>query len=271
MIEDVRKLQDSVKALLKDLRKIKSTQVWKKHVVELAGNIVDSYFRETRAKLVNSCVKIDAITDLDNLMHKLLEATHKATTTSAYKSIAKEIWSGLISLEKMMLLSGTLKTKDTLITPVDRTIIDTLTRIVPSAALSYEQALLDLDQPTRLSWRGPATDLREALRECLDHLAPDDKVEAQENYKREQGTKAPGPTMKQKVRFVLRKRELGENTVKTAEDAVDLVDTITGSFVRSVHSRASVSTHKPTKKSEVCRVRDFVRIALCEILSIQSD
>jgi hypothetical protein len=55
-----------------------------------------------------------------------------------------------------------------------------------------------------MSWRGPATDFRESLRETLDHLAPDSAVKAEPGFKLEQNTS--GPTMKQKVRFILKKR-----------------------------------------------------------------
>ncbi len=268
MIENVRKIQADVKTLQGDLRKIKSKQVWKKHVVDLARNIVDHY-SHIRVQLGGARVDKQTISELDSLMQSLLEATHKQTTTSTYKSVAKRIWGGLLQLEKMALMPDTGGTGSTSIEPVDRVIINTLTQIVPSAALSYEQALLDLDSPTRLSWRGPATDLREALRECLNHLAPDKDVEAQENFKKESG--APRPTMRQKVRFVLKKRKLPEKAVRSVEDTVDLVEKSTGSFVRSVSERASVSTHTPTKKPEVNRVRDFVRLALCELLSIPSE
>ena len=57
-------------------------------------------------------------------------------------------------------------------------IIGTLTSLLPSSARSYEQAIRDLQSADRLSWRGPATDLRESLRETLDHLAPDADVAA---------------------------------------------------------------------------------------------
>lgn len=51
--------------------------------------------------------------------------------------------------------------------------------------MAYQQALLDLATPDRLSWRGPATDLREALRETLDVLAPDDEAKAMPGFKLE--------------------------------------------------------------------------------------
>ncbi len=147
----------------------------------------------------------------------------------------------------------------------DRRIIDVLREMIPSAALSYEQAARDLQSTERLSWRGPATDLREALRETLDHLAPDADVTAQAGFRCDPG--ATGPTMKQKVRFVLRKR--GVTSAATEAAAVIAVDESVGTFVRSVYTRSSVSTHTPTLRREVIRVRDWVRTALRELLQIE--
>lgn len=150
--------------------------------------------------------------------------------------------------------------------PADQRIIEHLRTRLPSAALSYQQAVHDLRAPKRHSWRGPATDLREALRETLDHLAPDTEVTAQEGFRLEEGAK--GPTMRQKVRFVLRQRGVSKTAMQTPESAVDAVELTVGSFVRSVYTRSSISAHTPTDRMEVIRVRDWVRAALRELLNI---
>jgi hypothetical protein len=59
----------------------------------------------------------------------------------------------------------------------DQKIIDTLAGLVPSAALSYQQAIADLKDGSRVSFRGPALELRETLREVVDYMAPDAAVE----------------------------------------------------------------------------------------------
>lgn len=151
---------------------------------------------------------------------------------------------------------------------VDLQIVGTLQSIVPSAALSYQQAVSDLQGATRLSWRGPATDLREALRETLDYLAPDEDVKAISGYKQEPNTS--GPTMKQKVRFVLKNRGASKAVSAPTESAIDGVEESLGTFIRSVYTRSSVSTHTPTDKTEVLRVRDLVRVVLVELLEIHS-
>jgi len=175
--------------------------------------------------------------------------------------------SASFDLEKRLLAAAGARRASPLGDAVDRLILDTLQSLVPSAALAYEQGMVDLSSASRLSWRGPATDFREALRETLDHLAPDDAVRAQTGYRPEPNTN--GPTMKQKVRFVLRQRNKPKTAVQSTEAAVESVDGIVGGFVRSVYSRSSVSTHTPTNRDEVIRVRDFVKLALCELLEIR--
>jgi hypothetical protein len=173
----------------------------------------------------------------------------------------------LARIEKQVLLSGASGGRAYTLSDVDKNIIATLARLVPSAALSYEQALLDLCGDSRLSWRGPATDLREALRETLDQLAPDKEVSAQSGFK--QDKECSGPTMKQKVRFVLANRGRSRAAMEAPEQAAVAVEEAVGSFVRSVYTRSNVSTHTPTDKDEVLRVRDWVRVTLCELLEIR--
>lgn len=156
---------------------------------------------------------------------------------------------------------------DPVLDPADRRIINVLHEMLPSAARSYEQAAQDLQLAQRHSWRGPATDLREALRETLDHLAPDAEVLAHPGFKLEPDT--TGPTMRQKVRFLFRKRGVGSAATETTEAAVIAVDEAMGRFVRSVYTRSAASTHTPTQRNEVITVRDLVRISLRELLQVE--
>lgn len=102
--------------------------------------------------------------------------------------------------------------------PADELIISTLNDLCPTASLAYQQALLDLGGGDRLSWRGPSTDLREALRETLDLLAPDADVMASAGFKLEGDAKRP--IMKQKVRYVLKNRGVPSGAMETPESAV---------------------------------------------------
>lgn len=266
MLNSLRSIDASLKGLDKSVRELTTKQVFKASVKEDACQVVDNYFREVRDRLAVGGVDSDTLLSLDRDMHELLEMSRKNSAVQTYRSQIKKMRKHLLSAEKSALnLSGTHGV--TQLEEVDRMIINTLTSLLPSAARSYEQAMRDLRSADRLSWRGPATDLRESLRETLDHLAPDKDVVEQPGFKLEKDTTAP--TMKQKVRFIMRKRGTRRSAAESPEAAAQAVDEIVGTFVRSVYRRSSVSTHTPTDRNEVLRIRDWVRVALCELLAIR--
>lgn len=228
--------------------------------------LVEKYFNNFRPQLKDSSSEVAHIKAADSATQELLTLCHKRGSLQKYKDLLRTIKENLVQLDSQ-LVSATARSPVTTRAQVDARMIVTLRELLPSAALSYEQALIDLDQSERLSWRGPATDLREALRETLDHLAPDEELIAAPGYKQETGTN--GPTMKQKVRFILRKRGKSRALSATTEDATSSIDEAIGSFVRSVYTRSSISTHTPTEKSEVARVLDLVRVVLSELLEVR--
>ena len=118
----------------------------------------------------------------------------------------------------------------------------------------------------RHSFRGTAAELREALREILDHLAPDDDVQASSGFKLEPDQTRP--TMRQKVRFILKSRRRSDPAIATAEKAADVVDELTASLVRSVYTRASMSTHVSSGPEEVMRIKAYVDVILTDLLEV---
>jgi hypothetical protein len=151
-------------------------------------------------------------------------------------------------------------------TATDQLIIETLREVCPIAAAAYTQALADLSADKRESWRGPATDLRESMRETLDVLAPDDEVTKESGFKLEKD--AYRPTMKQKVRHILKKRGTPHGAMAAPENAVQGIEDILGGITRSVYNRTSISTHTATDKKEVVRVHAWVRLVLCDLLEV---
>lgn len=268
MVEIIRHLQKVLSQLEQRLKAAKGIQLGSGQARTALREFVDDYFRNVR-ETVRVDLADENLLPCDAALQSLLEATQHKTTVRVYRKILKQIRAALDDLEMAALIPAAGKVNSTAgsIEDVDQRIVDTLQKTVPSAALSYKQAVLDLQSNSRLSWRGPATDLREALRECLDHLAPDTAVRSQVGFKMEPG--GNGPTMKQKVRFILKSRGVSRSASETPEAAVDLVDEAVGTFVRSVYTRSSVSTHTPTAKVEVLRVRAWVREALCELLELR--
>jgi hypothetical protein len=145
----------------------------------------------------------------------------------------------------------------------DEQIIDKLDALVASAALSYKQAVLDLRDDSRVSFRGPALELREAVREILDHLAPDSEVTAAPGYVQEKDR--TGPTMKQKVRFIMKKKgkrsssDAPEQTVTAFEEAI-------AGLTRAVYERSSKATHVSGERQTVVQLRRYVVAIFHEIL-----
>jgi hypothetical protein len=205
--------------------------------------------------------------EVDSCLQQVLSLTHKRTPIAVYRHLLQGCKGALVSLESLSLTQGQPASGQTQQNDIDSRITDTLKRLVPSAASAYQQALVDLSDTQRTSYRGPATDLREALRETLDHLAPDHEVTKQSGFKLEANTN--GPTMKQKVRHLLSSRGVSRTLAETPERAADAVDEAVGAFVRSVYSRSSLSTHTRTDRDEVLRVRDWVRVVMCELLQIR--
>jgi hypothetical protein len=266
MLEELRYIQAELRKVKSALPKPLSKQVHSKKIKDDLKSIVDNYFRVARPILTKGGFSDTELGTVDIQMQELLQLSHTAMTASKFAGTIKVVLATSVNLEASCLTKTTPLIKA--LNASDEKIIETLKALLPSAAASYEQAVIDLQATSRLSWRGPATDLREALRETLDNLAPDKEVQRQSGFKLEK--EAKGPTQKQKVRFVLSNRGLGKSATAPTEDAVSGIEEILGSFVRSIYTRSSVSTHTPTQKDEVLRVRDLVRVALSELLAISS-
>jgi hypothetical protein len=229
------------------------------------SQLVETYFDAVRPTFASSREQGEVTQPVDAAMQALLIEGHKRGQTSRYKKLLTEAREALIQVDAARLLPSVVE-----LNPVDGSdsqILSALDRMLPSAALAYLQAIEDLKQNDRYSWRGPATDLRECMREVLDQIAPDREVEGQAGYKKEPD--ARGPTMKQKVRYVLRKRDVASAATASVESAVLAVEEALGVFVRSVYTRSSVSTHTATSRDEVLRIKSLVQVVLQELLELR--
>src|SRR6185369_10239082 len=183
MLELVRGIRTRVAALDKSLRKLTSKQMKSQAIRREVQTIVDEYFRDARPEFLRAGIQEEALSDLDFGMRALLEISHRSVTIPVYRSYTKSCIAELDDLEKQALLGASHPPGQSNLDEVDQRIVSILASLIPSAALSYEQASRDLKASYRLSWRCPATDLSEALREALDQLAPDEQVERQPGYK----------------------------------------------------------------------------------------
>jgi len=265
---------NAIEKLHKRISQSKAVNINAANLKGQTQDVVQFYFRQIHPELQTLGVDSTLIAQINESMQALLRLSKGTHSKKVYLGLLKPL------IKSMMDMSGAIelrhaereflsRSSTSISLSKDETIIyETLLKLIPTAALSYKQALLDLAEENRISFRGVATEFREALRETLDHLAPDKDVTAQPNFKFEKDKKTP--TMKQKVRFILRMRELPDNAIKPPEDAVEIVEERIASFARSVYERSSISTHVATQKGEVLQVKKYVSTVLAELLGLQT-
>ncbi len=222
---------------------------------------ISAMYFKTRAGIEG----VQQLTDADDLFRELAAMSRGNPSRMKVLGMLSDAKKMLVGLEGVVMTAQTAKSSGRK-TATDQLIIDTLRELCPSAAAAYAQAMVDLAIGSRESWRGPAADMREALRETLDSMAPDVEVKASPGFKLEKDTH--GPTMKQKVRYILKKREMASGAMAAPEKAVEGIEDIVGGVLRSVYQRSSLSTHTATSKEEVLRVHAWVRLVFCDLLEI---
>jgi hypothetical protein len=148
----------------------------------------------------------------------------------------------------------------------DEQVVAKLKAVCPSAAGAYEQAVRDLAGAARSGYRGPATDMREALRETLAALAPDDEVERQSWYKPVKG--CDKPTMAQRARYALEAARKSEQVTGAAVGSVEVSEELFARFVRDVYGRSNVSTHTHAGKAEAEKMHGLIRVVLADLLGL---
>jgi Predicted pPIWI-associating nuclease len=263
---------DDWRALIAELQKTQrkinaaTGQIRSAPLREEVRKLAQRFFQDLRLGLVGAGLdeEVEVLTEVFGTLIRLSEA---ATTKPKYLQAFKAIRD--ISPEVITRLEtdrGKSLRPELTITAEDEQIIKTLQGLVPAAALSYQQAIADLADDNRVSFRGPALELREALRETLDHLAPDKEVEAVDGYKRE--PERNGPTMKQKVRFIRSARGLSKSSGAVPEQTATTIDELVGSLTRSVYDMSSVATHVAKERKAVVRIKLYVVAVLHEMLEI---
>lgn len=260
-------LQKRVKTLERAIQKIRTRDLNVQNLKDEIRVSVQYYFSDFRAAYLHNGGSESELVEADTLMQDLLRCAQKRTLVSTYKRLIKNINKTFHKLELTSLTPALNKQRNISDDIRFLAALDTLKKISPSAALSYEQAMRDLNENNRKSWRGTAVEFRESLREVLDTLAPDQDVRAQPGFKLEPDAK--GPTMKQKTIFILKARQASKNQMKPLTDAVNIIEELIGKFVRSVYEQSSVATHTHTSKEEVLRIRDYVSLALIDLLEIK--
>ena len=141
----------------------------------------------------------------------------------------------------------------------DEQIIAKLDSLDTKLATSYSQALLDLADPNRLTFMGPAGEIREVMRVVVHKLAPDDKVKAEPWFTGDDDGK---PTQAERIRYAAQ----GSGTWETARDSAETIEQRVGALGRRLYGRASKAFHSGTERKEVNAILGYVRAVLADIL-----
>ncbi len=133
--------------------------------------------------------------------------------------------------------------------PQVQTTIRLLEMVNPELANAYRQVRRDLEDVTRLSYRGTANELREILREVLVKLAPDSAVVARPWFVAM--TDTGKPTHQQRAKYILEKKGAGSEVHTVAEQSLDVVEEGLSKLVRGIYSRTSVASHTGQDLDEI--------------------
>jgi hypothetical protein len=233
---------------------------------EMANSAVQHYFRQVRPHLVTLGIHEAQIDEMDYAMQTLIKLSARANRRSSYKTPLRDVYRIRPQVETALEIAcANVPAKRTSsISTTEEQILSTLEQLIPSSALSYRQALQDLSDGKRVSYRGTAAEIREVVREVLDHLAPDEEVLKMVKLEKDRNK----PTMKQKATFILKARGVGESGRKTAEDAASAIEDSVSSLARSVYTRGSVSTHVANTQAEVRTFKGYADAILAELLQI---
>jgi len=232
-----------------------------------ARELVQGYFQEVKLAFQRLGVTDATTKELDAEMQRLIGLSIGKNSKASYQNVVRDIKAKRKGIETgLEFLIGAESPASPAPSGSEGAILATLERMIPTAGASYKQALLDVQQKGRVSYRGTAAELREVVREVLDHLAPDAGVMASAGFKLEEGLK--GPSMKQKVRFILKARKVSDTAKQTAVDSVKHLDENIPSLGRSVYNRGSMDVHTGRTREEVLNFKLYADAILGELLEI---
>ena len=152
-------------------------------IARIARSMADTYFGSIQPDLQTVQHRGGLSEEIEWVVGAILQLSTEAREKSAYLGQIKELRPYL--QEAMIDVMKARGVRRLVLSDTERRIFTTLEKMLPATASSYEQVLQDVGAGKRISWRGTGTELREVLREVMDHLAPDAEVMAAPNFKLE--------------------------------------------------------------------------------------
>lgn len=255
------RLSKDVAKLTSIIMAVRSKLVPPKNVDRIARSIADTYFGSVHADLQTVQQRAGLADEIEFVVSAILRLSNEPREKEPYLGQLKELRPYL--QEAMIDLMKARGVRRLVLSDTERGIFTTLEKMLPTTASSYEQVLQDVAAGKRVSWRGTGAELREVLREVMDHLAPDGDVMAAPGFKLDGDLKRP--TQKQKVRFILKARK---RAVGVAEASLETVEESIATLARSTYQRGSAGSHASTDATEVRRLKNYVDALLVELLEI---
>lgn len=265
------RLLQEVESLAGTIKKNKAVNVNSKNTKRQAIELGSAYFRDYRTHVVGVLRDSDGLASYDEAWQQLIRLAHGNNPKETYARLLRDLVNKTKELNivshSAVSSAPAIASSELTYSQAEEILLATLDALLPSAAASYRQGLDDIASPSlRHSYRGTATEFREAFRETLDYLAPDKEVMAEDWFKLEKDQTRP--TMKQKVKFVLSSRGKKKTQRTAAERSVDLMEALAGDIARAIYNRASLSTHVETTKQEVEQMKRYMDAVLFDLLEI---
>lgn len=262
VLNALERLSRTANKLASVVKGIRSKLVQPEPVATLVRSMAGTYFGSIQPDLVNVQHRAGLSDEIEWVISALLQLTSEPREKSAYLGQINELHPYL--REAMIDVMKAQGGRRLVLSETERGILTTLERMLPRTAESYEQVLQDFATGKRVSWRGTGSELREVLREVMDHLASDADVMAVPNFKLEGDLKRP--TQKQKVRYILKARR---RAVAVAEAGIETVDEGIANMARSAYQRGSATAHASTDAIEIRRLKNYVDALLVELLEVR--
>jgi hypothetical protein len=224
------------------------------------------HFESVRPELTRHGVTAALVKSLDDILQELIVLGSEINPPAAYsetRSIAPLFLKATIELAKAR------GEQRLVLSHAEQNILRRLEGMLPVSADSYEQAIRDIVEGGKVSWRGTATELREVLREVIHHLAPTEDVIAAPGYAHEEGQNKP--TQRQRVRHILTTRHSGDAALASAEGALTTVDEMVALLARTTYNRSSASTHGGTGATEIRNLKGYIDALLSELLTVGAE
>lgn len=262
-LEALGQITDQLNTLSNLIARPKPKSLTPSVVQPIASAIARSYFDSIRPELRRSGVRQDLVQEVDGRLQELLRLASAPRDRNAYADLPNLSARLLDATIELMKARGDQRLA---LSRTEQEILRRLAEMKPVSADSYEQALRDIAQGDRVSWRGTATEMREVLREVMQLLAPDDQVTGAPEYMPEDGQTRP--TQRQRVRFILAARHTPAEAIEQAEGTLDTVEELIALLARTTYKRMNASTHGSTGVREVRNLQRYMTALLGELLSV---